>query len=131
MKKILGFVCTILIFSNSAKSQEHDTLSVRIIWIKNLKEFILLGAVTTYDMKDTSILISDKNDNKGIKNVKKIKIGNSYLLDLENRIDFASPTNTFSVYHKDIIVWTSKEPFNRQPRICLNCRGEYVKQLDQ
>ncbi|SFW74975.1 hypothetical protein SAMN05661012_04170 [Chitinophaga sancti] len=51
MKSFLGFVYTILIFSNLAKGQAHDTLSVRIIWIKNLKEFTLLGAVTSYDMK--------------------------------------------------------------------------------
>jgi hypothetical protein len=32
------------------------------------------------------------------------------------------------IQYRDV-VWTNKEPFKKQPRLCLNCGGKYISPL--
>lgn len=126
MKKIILILSIILSFSFNSKCQSNDTLSAKIIWIKNLKECILIGIVSNCNMADTSVLISAINKNIDAKKGRKIKVGQLYIFAVEKDIVIASPTKKMSVKFKNTIVWTNKEPYKLKPRVCLNCFGQYV-----
>ncbi|CAL1519019.1 hypothetical protein [Chitinophaga sp. MM2321] len=127
MRKIILVLYIIFNFSYSSQGQTNDTLSAKVIWIKNLKECLLIGVVSSCNMTDTSVLISAINGNTNIRKGEKIQVGQTYILVIEKDIVIASPTKRMSVKFKNTIVWTNEEPYKLKPRLCLNCIGEYIK----
>jgi len=126
MKRLILFLFVILSFSYTSICQSNDTLSAKIIWIKNLKECLLVGVVSSCNVTDTSVLISPINNNINIKNWRKMQLGQTYIFAVEKEIVIASPTKKMSVNFKNTIIWTNKDPYRLKPRLCLNCIENYV-----
>ncbi|RAJ83453.1 hypothetical protein CLV59_103421 [Chitinophaga dinghuensis] len=127
MRKICLVLSIIFSFSYSSQGQTNDTLSAKVIWIKNFQECSLIGAVSSCNAIDTSVLISTKNINTNLRKERKIQVGQTYTFFVEKDIVIASPTRRMSVKFKNTIVWTNEEPYKLKPRLCLNCIGEYMK----
>lgn len=127
IERILLLLLLVFNFSHRGRCQSNDTLVGRIIWVKNLKECLLIGVVSSSDVTDTSVVISDLTSGFNVEKKRKMRIGQTYKLAVEDKIITTKLTGKFSVQFKNTIVWTNKEPYNLKPRLCLNCIGQYIK----
>jgi hypothetical protein len=116
-------------FSYRSACQSNDTLSVEVISIKNLREFYLIGVVSSSKATDTIVLISDIKNIINKRKREKIQVGKRYTLAIEKEIVVASPPKKMWFEFKNIVVWTSKESYRLMPRFCLNCSEKYISSL--
>ncbi|WP_325537950.1 hypothetical protein [Chitinophaga sp.] len=132
MNAIPLFLFLIFANSNGRQSKPQDTTYAKVIWIRDLKECLLIGLVSTNDANDTSVVISPIGEKKPHRSkLKKIHIGQSYAFDVDGDIIIASPPKKMAVGYKDIVVWTNDEPRKFKPRLCFNCYGQYVNRIKQ
>jgi len=127
MKGIVLVLFTIFYFSFTAQCQSNDTLLGKIVWIKNLKECLLIGVVSSSDVTDTSVVISDLTRELIKRKGREMRIGQTYEMAVEENIIITKLTGKVSVQFKNTIVWTNREPFKLKPRLCLNCIGRYIE----
>jgi hypothetical protein len=128
MKKLTFFIILIFNCTHNAISQSRDTISAKVIWVKNLKECLLIGVISPCDQKDTSVFISSQRSNIiKVMGSRKIEIGRLYIFAVEKEIPIGSPTKNMTVKFKNTIVWTNKESFRLKPRVCFNCFGTFIK----
>lgn len=126
MNTIMLFLYTALLPSYQPCHQSNDTLTSKIIWIKHLKQCLLIGVVASDNPTDTSVFLSPLDNHKNRVKKRKMEVGKDYRFIVEKKIVIASPPRNFSYQYKDSIVWTNNGSYKLMPRPCLNCNGLYV-----
>ena len=111
-----------------AQCQFCDTLSAKVLWLKKIKQVYLIGVMSDHKPTDKIIIASeliDSLDKKG----DQIKVGKTYMWAIKKPIVFAwGPTETW-VEYGGARVWSNKKPLKERPRLCLNCNGRNIYDL--
>jgi hypothetical protein len=128
MKTVSLLFVSILGFIFCAQCQLSDTLSAKVLWIKNLNRIYLIGIMPDVKSADTIIMVSEVKKRKRRKR-EELKVGDTYTWAIQQAYQIAYGPTKWSVQYGDVVVWTNKEPFKKQPRLCLNCNGKYISYL--
>jgi hypothetical protein len=113
-----------------AQCQYSDTLSARVLWVKKIKHVYLIGVIPDHKSADKIIVASELTDSLNKKG-EQIKVGKTYIWVIQEAYQIAYGPTKWSVTYGDTVVWTNKEPFKKQPRLCLNCNGKYIRTLQK
>jgi hypothetical protein len=127
MKKMTLIFAAIFGFIFCAECQSPDTLSAKVLWIKNLNKIYLIGIMPDVKSSDTIVVVSEVKKRKRKKR-EELKVGGKYTWAIQQAYWIASGPTKWSVRYGDV-VWTNKEPLKKQPRLCLNCNGKYISPL--
>jgi hypothetical protein len=111
-----------------AQCQSSDTLSAKVLWVKKIKHVYLVGVASAFKPSDTIIVVSEVKKCKRRKH-EELKVGNTYAWAIQQAYQIAYGPTKWSVQYQEVVVWTSKEPLKKQPRLCLNCNGKYISPL--
>jgi hypothetical protein len=125
MKKMALVFAAIFGFIFCAQCQFSDTLSAKVLWVKNV---YLIGVMPDHKSAGKIIVASELTDSLDKKG-EQIKVGKTYTWAIKEPIVFAWGSMDTWVEYGGVRVWTSKKPLKKQPRLCLNCNGKYISSL--
>jgi hypothetical protein len=128
MKKMSLIFAVFFGFIFCAQCQFSDTLSAKVLWIKNLNGIYLIGIMPDVKSADTIVMVSEVKKRKR-KESEDIQVGRTYVWGINAEIQASWEPKNFSVSYQGVIVWTREDRFKKQPRLCLNCNGKYVSYL--